>query len=341
MTAAAAIRDSLDRLAEEIAREHERRHPEVFARYPAVGRQRCLEDARFHLQYLAAALDAGSRDMFADYISWAKVMLAARNVPPSDLADNLAIVESVVDGEAAEYVRSAIDALPSMPDGIPSFLDEQAPLANVASGYLRALLRGSRREAASLILETVEDGTPARDIYVQVFEPVQQELGRLWQLNRITVAQEHFCTAATQQVMTQLYGQLFAGEKLPRRAVGMCVGGELHEIGLRIVTDLLEIAGWQTWYLGANTPPASAVQMCVDNKANVLLVSATLPPHLATVREVIRLFRANEKLAKAKARVIVGGRAFRMEPELWRAIGADGYAKNADECLVLLDRLVT
>jgi MerR family transcriptional regulator, light-induced transcriptional regulator len=153
--------------------------------------------------------------------------------------------------------------------------------------------------------------------------------------NQISVAQEHFCTAATQQVMTQLYGRIFGGEKRGKRAVAMCVGGELHEVGLRIITDLLELAGWQTWYLGASVPPATAVQFCADHHADVLLVSATLPPHLPGVAEVVSVFRARPELAGA--RVIVGGRAFRNAPGLWRTIGADGTAAGVDECLALLN----
>ena len=75
MTSADSIRASLDDLAIAIANEHASAHPETFARWGPVGRARCLEDARFHLQYLATALDAGSVAMFLDYIGWTKVVL--------------------------------------------------------------------------------------------------------------------------------------------------------------------------------------------------------------------------------------------------------------------------
>jgi methanogenic corrinoid protein MtbC1 len=338
-----AIRTHLDELAAAVTDRHFAVHPELLQRYPAAGRQRCLEDARFHLQYLAIALDAGGTAIFLDYIAWAKVMLARRNVPANDLEENLRIIARTLTPPAhpvaIEYINAAIDALPSMPDDVPSQLDPRAPLWQVASSYLEALLRGSRRDAMEAITGALDRGASMRDVYRQVFEPAQQEIGRLWQLNRITVAQEHFCTAATQHIMTQLYGRVFGGEKKESRAVAMCVGGELHEIGLRIITDLLELDGWQTWYLGASVPPAAAVQLCVDQRTDVLLVSATLPPHIASVVEVIRHFRARPELAKAK--IVVGGRAFRSAPELWRTIGADAYATNAEQALELLDRMVT
>ena len=336
-----AIRTHLDDLAVAITDRHFARHPEVLQRYPEVGRQRCLEDARFHLQYLAIALDSGTPEMFVDYIAWAKVMLATRNVPANDLDENLRVIAGTLGkteyAGAIGIIDAALEQLPSMPDDVPSHLDPRAPLWSTATEYLAALLRGSRSGALQVVRSTLDAGTPIRGVYRHVFEPVQQEIGRLWQLNKISVAQEHYCTAATQHIMTQLYGDVFGGEKSGRRAVAMCVGGELHEIGLRIITDLLELEGWQTWYLGASVPPAAAVQLCADEKADLLLVSATLPPHLTAAAEVIQHFRGRAELAEAK--VIVGGRAFRTAPEVWRRIGADGYAANADDCLALIERL--
>jgi methanogenic corrinoid protein MtbC1 len=344
-TEAAGLRDNIETMAAAITERHFAAHPELLARYPAVGRQRCLEDARFHLQYLAIAIDAGSRAMFLDYAGWTKVLLAKRNIPVEDLAENLRIIANVIRetlGDtsvlANEYLDAAIEELPAMTEDVPSFLDPRAPLWSVASAYLNALLRCSRSDATSVITNALDEGASLRDIYRQVFEPAQQEIGRLWQLNQISVAQEHYCTATTQHIMTQLYGRIFGGDKRALRAVAMCVGGEMHEVGLRIITDLLELDGWSTWYLGASVPPAAAVQLCIDQHADLLLVSATLPPHIAQVAELIRLFRARPELADAK--VVVGGRAFRNATEVWRSIGAHGYAENADDCIAMVNRLV-
>jgi methanogenic corrinoid protein MtbC1 len=337
MIAAHFIRTHLDDLAGAITDRHFAVHAKP------LNRQRCLEDARFHLQYLATALDADSPAMFVDYIGWTKVVLAKRNITQDDLAKNLEIMVTVLPDhpDAIDYLRAAIEQLPALPEDVPSFLDPRAPMWSVASEYLRALLRGSRLDATLVITNALDGGATLRDVYRQVFEPAQQEIGRLWQLNQITVAQEHFCTAATQHIMTQLYSRIFTGTgpKKELRAVAMCVGRELHEVGLRIITDLLELDGWQTWYLGASVPPAAAVQLCVDQRADFLLVSATLPPHIAEVRELVKLFHARPELAQS--RVVVGGRAFRMASEVWRTIGADGFASNADDCIALLNRLAS
>ena len=66
-----------------------------------------------------------------------------------------------------------------------------------------------------------------------------REVGRLWQMNRLSVAQEHYVTAATQLIMSQLYPLVFRTARRDRRIVAACVGGELHELGVRMVADRL------------------------------------------------------------------------------------------------------
>ncbi|MDO5836135.1 MAG: B12-binding domain-containing protein, partial [Methanobacterium sp.] len=85
------------------------------------------------------------------------------------------------------------------------FEEESGTFYELAKNYMDALLNLQRDEAGRMIIKAVEEGTDIKDIYIHVFESSQHEIGRLWQTNIITVAQEHFCTAATQMIMSQLY----------------------------------------------------------------------------------------------------------------------------------------
>ena len=178
-----------------------------------------------------------------------------------------------------------------------------------------------------------------RDVYLLVFQPCQREVGRLWEAGRITVAQEHYCTAATQVIMSQLAPRLFATERNGRRAVVACVAGESHEVGPRMVADLLELGGWDTIYLGGNVPLRGVVQALAEHRADLLAVSATMTYHLPAVIDLIAAVRAEP--ACAGVRVMVGGRLFDAEPGLWRRVGADGHPADADEVCRLADRLVS
>lgn len=326
-----------------VAREFAR-HPELEARYRDGGREHCQQDAGYHLAYLAQSIAAGHHELFRDYIAWARIMLAHRGVPASDLGDLLESMKECLQqelpveqqGPACSVLDHALGQLPEMSDEVASFLAGTPPLT---AEYLTAVLNGERHRASTLILEAAGQGGDVRDLYEQVFTPAQRETGRLWQLNRISVGQEHYCTAATQLIMSQLYPFIFATEKTQGTMVAASVAGDLHELGVRVVCDFFELAGWHTHYLGANVPTASVITTLVEQRATVLALSATIAYHVGTVEALIAAMRRNPACRDVK--VIVGGYPFNIAPDLWRTIGADGSASDARGAVELATRLTS
>jgi methanogenic corrinoid protein MtbC1 len=332
-------------LAEAVTSRQYEAQPELAARYGEAGRARCLQDANYHLSYLADAVAASSHALFSDYIAWAKVMLEARGISSSDLSRNLLIMSEVVREKLPpqmgrviqEYFEVGLGRLPALPSDLPPLFADDAPHAELAKKFLRFLLNGERHLASRLILEAVDSGVEVKDIYLHVFQSSQREIGRLWQLNRVSVAQEHFCTAATQLIMAQLYPRIFRTEKNGRRMVATSIGGELHEIGIRIITDFFEMEGWDTYYLGANSPTNAILQALSDRRADVLAVSATMTFHIRAVEHLIAAVRAADNLRAVK--ILVGGYPFNVERELWKRVGADAYAADASEAIASASRL--
>lgn len=215
---------------------------------------------------------------------------------------------------------------------------ENEPLGTLAGQYLKALLDCDRERARELILGAVATGTTVRDIYLHVFQAAQYEVGRLWEANVITVAQEHYCTAVTQSVIAELYPRLFWSNRCGKRLVAACVEGEMHEMGVRMVCDFFEMEGWDTYYLGANTPTADMLKMVEDRKADVLAISATMRSHVPAVEELVRAVRSSATLARVP--ILVGGRSFNMTADLWKLVGADGTARDAAECVPMAVQLL-
>jgi methanogenic corrinoid protein MtbC1 len=326
---------------------HYERRPELVERYGAIGRERCLQDASYHLSYLAEALAAGAPDLFADYVAWAKVMLEGRGIPAADLSFNLETLRDVLHRElpagqaglATGYVEEGLACLPRLPGELPSAMAGDAePLGRLAADYLKALLRGERHVASRLVLGAVESGIEVKDVYLHVFQRSQHEIGRLWQMNRLSVAQEHYCTAATQLIMSQLYPYIFNTRRNGRVLVATCVAGDLHEIGVRMVSDFFEIEGWDTFYLGANTPTASLIQTLRDRNADVLAVSATMAFHLRALTALIAAVRASD--VGERVQVLVGGYPFNIVSDLWRLVGADAVARDAEQSVAVAERLL-
>lgn len=341
-----AIDANASRIASLITERQFAADPSLLARFGDRGRLKCTEDARRHLEYLSSAAATNSDSLFADYVGWAKILLARLGLSDDDLAKNLHLLREAVretldvpHGEAAaRIIDTALRDLPEMPSASQSLLSDSQPHSELARQYLDLLLSGDRRAAAELIHAAVRDGVSVRDIYLYVFQRAQHEIGRLWQMNEITVAEEHYCTAATQLIMSQLYPMIFATPRIGRRLVAACVGGDLHEIGVRMVADFFEMAGWDTYYLGANVPLEGIIDSVTERRANVLAISATMSYHVSAVADVIRAVRQNS--GHRAIRILVGGYPFRVDPELWRSVGADGFAVDASEAVTLANRLL-
>lgn len=345
--AAAELLEKKSLLAERVVDREFAERPELYMRFGPGARERCLEDARYHVEYLAEAIAANDSWLFWDYAVWADTLLTRRNIPTEHLMRHL---ESLADvavlqlssetaAAAAHFIRIAIHKLENPPKQPESFIDKDDPLGAVAGKYLDLLLDRRESDAARLVTHELNRGVPVRDIYLYVFQPAEYETGRLWQHNSITVAQEHYVTKATERIMAQLAPHLLAKPRRSESVLCMSVSGDQHDLGIRMVNDFFAMDGWNAYYLGANTPLRDAVATIEEIRPTVFAVSATLLTHLGHVRALLRAVRALPR--ERQPMIVVGGRAFNLNDDLWRTVGADAYAGNADAALVLANQYRT
>lgn len=207
-----------------------------------------------------------------------------------------------------------------------------ATLPPLAERYLKLMRRGSRNQAYSLILDAAKTGTGVREIYGSVFEPALKEVGRLWEIGEVDVAEEHYISGATESLMALLHPYLEQPAEKRGVVVAVAANGELHQIGLKMITDRLTEMGWDCYYIGVNTPTPDLIRVVEERRADVLAISATMPLHVDTVSGMI--FRIRSSTAGKHLRIVVGGQAF--DGDLSRRVGADGYARDLEELTDLM-----
>lgn len=201
----------------------------------------------------------------------------------------------------------------------------QQPDTIVAS-YLAALMTGNQMAALQVVHEALAVGMSLEDLYQEVLQPALYDIGRLWENGQLNVANEHIATAITRSVMERCVSvvkPLLAG---PPSIIATCAGPELHDIGLRMVADCLELNGWNTLYLGPNMPLDAIVALAIQHRVDLIAVSITVGNHTRYVRDLITSLR--QSAIGPTAKVLVGGQLFNRIPELWRQVGADGTAAD-------------
>jgi methanogenic corrinoid protein MtbC1 len=166
---------------------------------------------------------------------------------------------------------------------------------------------------------------------------VQKEIGRLWQEKRITVVQEHYCTAATDMLLVS-YRRKFLGNGRNVSALAICADGEEHCLGIKMFSDMLQSDGWRTSYIGPKSPNADVLDYLRKNRTDLIAISITTPLHLSSAKRLIADIKALP--GRQKPAVLVGGAVLNSQPDLWQRMGADGWAATVLEGLDAANRLL-
>lgn len=341
------IKQKQNELAEKIVERQYKLNPGYWEKWGEDGRRLSVRDAAYHLPFLSEAIVANEPEVFTRYVIWVKRLFKGLGFSDSVMTETLECTAEVLK-ETFEpgfhpvfmpFINSGLDAMKQPVEEMAGYIDVNARNGQMARDYTDALLSGNRHAASQIISNAVENGVPVKEIYLDVFQNSQYEVGRLWLSNQISVATEHFCSAATQSIMAQLYPYIFTTVRNGKKLVAACVGGELHELGIRMVTDFFEMDGWDTYYLGANTPAGSILKAVEENQADLVALSVAMPYHRSLLRETITKLRESD--AGKKIKILIGGNALNFQDTKWKAFDADGYAPNAGEAVKTAHKLLT
>ena len=172
--------------------------------------------------------------------------------------------------------------------------------------YLSLLLEGNKAGCARIVAKLIADKIDLENLYLALFKRSLYEIGDMWANNKVSVATEHLGTAITEGLMTQAYPLIFRQTHVGKKAVVACVANEYHQIGGKMVADVLELCGWDTYFLGANVPDEGLMTMLQDKKPHLLCLSLSLSANMDHLDKTIRHVRGQWP----KLPIFVGGKAF-------------------------------
>ena len=311
----------------------EQAFPQVYARFGQKGREACAEDLGYHLDFLRPALETGDLTPFIGYLGWLMQVLASRSVPlqsvPRSLQDLANFFGSRLGAAAAPILAALGDGQAALARGLPApAYDQPCPVHHPeALPYAGAALLGQRVDAMALL-----DGALARtdsltQVAVHVIQPAMYEVGRRWQENSVSVAQEHLATALSQTWMARARAMATAAPPHGGRALFACLAGNHHVLGLRMVADAFELDGWDSHNLGADTSAEALLAQVRRLQPQLVGFSASLPQHLRGLRDAVAGLRA--ELGDACPRLVVGGLVINQFPRLAGWVGAEVLGPDA------------
>lgn len=325
--------------------------PELDRRFAPNASSKWRDNLLARIQYLAASVDTGHHVGFVQHVAWEKIALMARGGDEAcrDLECSLRVLRETLAAElpvnasaaALQCLDLTLERFHAMPTDVSMELDTSTPAGTLGAKYLLAVLEGDRRAACELILDAAKGqsaitGTlTVTEICERVLGPVQIELGRMWRLNQISIAEEHFATETTQTAISMLYLHLAQRPRHGKVALCACVESNAHDVGVRMVAAALEDSGWRAICLGQNVPIDDLARAAADFQVDLIALSGSLITHVPLIGAAIARLRE----AAPNAKIMVGGLAF-AGSSLDQQLGADASASSIADVVAVANRLV-
>ena len=305
------------------------------------------DNHRNHAAFMAAVFSIGSYELLVQTLPWVYRSYSAHRFSydyfPLELQAWIDAIEKKQNQSMQTIVavyqwmiqkHEAIVFLSNDNEKAPPPVDEQ--YMERKNSFQAGLLRGDHTACLDIARETVGNSRDIEGFYLHIIQPSMYEIGMLWERASISVAQEHLASAIVSRIMAAVNMTALESKPHKCKAVISSAPNEFHEIGAWMIADVLTCEGWDIRYLGANTPHDALMDLLKSFKPDHLGLSVTMAFNVEKVREMIREIKNDPSLKSIS--IIVGGRVFNDIPDLWKKIGADGFASNLSEARRLFEK---
>lgn len=236
------------------------------------------------------------------------------------------------------HLAVAEAAARAAPRELPSWLAGTGPLLDAARRFLLAALENRRDDAIGAVLRLRADGVAVADLHDHVLALVLREVGRMWLMAEIPIADEHFVSRVVEACVERLAERAESVKPTGRKVLLFGVGGDQHGLAVRFVADRLAMRGHEVWFLGPDQPASDLEWTLQDRAVDLIACGASLVLHLGSARATIEQLRAS--LRDRCPPILVGGAPFAVAPDLYRVLGADAGAADAATAVARADELL-
>jgi len=200
-----------------------------------------------------------------------------------------------------------------------------------------AIVDGDEDRVEELVEEALNKKANPHEIIDEGLIKGMDIVGDLWKKGELFIPEVMVSVAAMKRGMA-LVETVLAGEK--RRKMGKVVmgtvKGDIHNIGKKIVSTLLESAGFEVVDLGVDVAEEVFVQKVGELKPDILGMSALLTTTSVNMKNTIEAL--HQAGLRDSIKIMVGGSA--ITPGYADKIGADGTAADAIGAVDLAKKFV-
>lgn len=189
-----------------------------------------------------------------------------------------------------------------------------------------ALQKGKAKDVKIMVQEAVDNGLSAQQILTEGLLSGMNVIGVKFKNNEVYVP-DVLIAARAMKAGTEILKPLLVadGVKSAGRVILGTVKGDLHDIGKNLVGMMLEGKGLEVIDIGTDVSAESFINAAIENKAQVICLSALLTTTMSEMKNVIDAAVAAG--IRDKVTIMVGGAP--VNEAFAKSIGADSYTADA------------
>ena len=199
-----------------------------------------------------------------------------------------------------------------------------------------AVLKGNKGSVIDEVKHVLDAGIKPDTIINDYLIPAINEVGVLFEKKKYFLPQL-IASANTMKLAIDYLEPMLErkndGKEMPTLVIAT-VEGDIHDIGKNLVVLMLKNYGYHVIDMGKDVPCEEIVDTAIRENAAIIGLSALMTTTMMRMQDVVEICK--EKGCKSK--VIIGGAC--ITESFAREIGADGYSKDAAECVKLVERLL-
>ncbi len=289
---------------------------------------------------LTMAIANPSQDLLMNTAAAADMLL---HKPGSDLSyiNRMQAYKQKQEKQEREKQRQAAKAqtaadLPGAAEHKPTETGSEERALMQSCPVYRAVLQGEKKRIVTYAKEELERGTKPEQVINQYLIPAINEVGELFNEQKYFLPQLIASANAMKAAIEYLEPKIerSGDEKAAATIVAATVEGDIHDIGKNLVVLMLRNYGYHVIDLGKDVTAEEIVTTAIREQAAVIGLSALMTTTMMRMQEVVQLAKERGYAGK----VIIGGAA--ITPGFAEEIGADGYSKDAADCVKLVERIL-
>jgi methanogenic corrinoid protein MtbC1 len=209
------------------------------------------------------------------------------------------------------------------------------------TAFIDSVVGSDDGAAPAFVRRLLDQGVNVEGVYLDLLAPTARELGIRWEDDECSFVDVTVALGRLQRVLRDL-SQLFQSDavSLPDsegHVLLTCLPGEQHTLGLILVAEFLMRDGFRV-LVGSPWSESDLLDQVRTEWFDVIGFSAGCDSKLSTLkREISRIKQASRN---PNVRILVGGQVFSLEHELVARVGADAWARDAKDALVVVRSLL-